>query len=141
MKVKKLLLEHDDGSIKFVEGEELAKYQDNLARCIASAKLHNVEPFKENLITWHEYAPEFKLQRVYFALIEQMAKETGAGYTKSALHAALKPMLFTYLQDNPSNFKDNVVIHSTKNLTHNGWVSMIEQLKELSQDTFGYVLQ
>lgn len=140
MALKKIIIEHTDGKQEYIVGEELTKYQDNLARVIGHSKLHGLEPFKENHVTWTELAPEFKLQRVYFALIEQMAKGTGAGYTKTSLHAALKPMLFTYLQDNLANFKDNVVINSTKNLTHDGWVSLIEQLKETSQDVFGYVL-
>lgn len=139
--LKKLIIEHDDGKVECIVGEELAKYSSNLMRCISSAKIHGLEPFKEDPVIWTELSPELKLQRAYFALIEQMAKNINAGYTKTTLHNALKPMLFTYLQDNPSNFKDNIIVHSTQNLTHDGWVSLIEQLKEVSQDVFGYVLQ
>lgn len=141
MALKKITIEHTDGKIESIIGDELAKYTANIQRLISVGKLHNVEPFKENPIVWHEVAPEFKLQRVYFALIEQIAKATNSGYSKTTLHAALKPMLFMFLKENPSNFKDNTFVPSTSNLTHDGWVAMIEQLKETAQDTFGYVCE
>lgn len=141
MALKKITIEHTDGKVECITGEQLAKYTDNLQRTIAHAKLHGMELFKENPVVWHELAPEYKLQRVYFALIEDMAKNTGTGYTKTSLHAAMKPMLFMYIQDNPHYFKDNVVKHTTSALTHDGWVAFIEQLKEISQDVFGYVIE
>lgn len=141
MALKKIIFEHTDGKIECITGAELAKYTDNLQRVLSQAKLYNVEPFKYNPVTFTEIAPEFKLQRVYFALIEQMAKATNSGYNKTSLHAALKPMLFMYIQDNPSYFKDGIVKHSTSALTHDGWVAFIEQLKEVAQDIFGYVIE
>lgn len=141
MALKKLTIEHADGKIECITGAELDKYVRNFARCISHSKIHGIDPFGEDPITWTEVAPEFKLQRVYFALVEEIAKNTNSGNSKDSLHAALKPMLFTKIQDNVANFKDNVVVHSTKNLTHKGWISLIEQLKEIAKDVFGYVTE
>lgn len=129
-KIKKISFQLGDGTVHYLDGEDAAQCMKFLKQNIEAAGWQ-----------WKEEAPEFKLQRVYFALVEEAAKNTGAGYNKDSLHAALKPMLFSKIQDNLANFKDNVFVASTKNLTHAGWVSLIEQFKEFVGDIFGYVFK
>jgi hypothetical protein len=136
MALKRITFEHEDGSIRYLESEELNAYNNGIKELIETSGFN---PFT-NLV-FKDFAPEYKLQRVYFAMVEELAKNTGSGQSKMSLHEALKPMLFSKLQDNVANFHNNVVEHSTKNLTHTGWVNMIEQLKEFAQDIFGYVLR
>lgn len=131
--IKKISFQLDDGTVHYLEGKDAIQ-------CMYAVTIHQ-QAHKRLDWTWKEEAPAFKLQRVYFALVEEVAKNTGGGYTKDSLHAALKPMLFNKIQDNVANFTDNVVVHSTKNLTHHGWVSFIEQFKEFTQDIFGYVCE
>lgn len=136
MALKRITFEHTDGSIQYIEAEELLAYNKGVKELIETAGFN---PFSN--IEFKEFAPEAKIQRVYFALVEETAKNIKSGYTKTELHEALKPMLFTKIQDNLLNFKDNVVAHSTKNLTHQGWVTLIEEFKKFVQDIFGYVIK
>lgn len=136
MALKRITFEHTDGSLQYLEAEELSAYNNGIKELIETAGFN---PF--STLEFKEFAPEAKIQRVYFALVEEVAKNVKTGYTKTELHEALKPMLFNKLQDNLLNFKDNIVVHSTKNLTHQGWVTLIEEFKKFVQDIFDYILK
>lgn len=137
MALKKIIFEYEDSSLKCLDGKNLIHYETAIKELLSRTG-GNYNPFVG--IEFKDYAMEFKLQRAYFALLEEVAKEVG-GYTKDSLHAALKPMLFSKIKDNLANFKDNVYEASTTKLTHAGWVSFIEQLKEFVSDIFGYVFK
>ena len=75
-------------------------------------------------------------------MVTELSKNTQSGYTKMEIHSLLKPMLFKEIIDFPTLFENNLPESSTKNLTTEGWSTLVEQLRVAANDLFeGYVFE
>lgn len=81
------------------------------------------------------------LRNKYYAMEKELHKHTNTGYTKVDLHETLKPLLLKKFMDFPQYFTTNVPEYSTKNLNVEGYSALIEQLRSVSHDIFGYIFQ
>lgn len=124
MSPNRIILEFPDGSIKFVD-------EPDVIRAIGLTLPKN--------ITWQVGATEVALRKKYFQMVTELAKSQVTGYTKVDLHEALKPLLLSKFRDFPQFFKTGIPEYSTRHLTREGWIAVIEQLKSISVDVFGYI--
>jgi len=77
-----------------------------------------------------------KLQKVYFAIIDDFINHTQTGYTKSEFHALIKSNILPMLYDNDEywdtdKFDINTSYNnmSTRWLTYSGWEEFIKNVK------------
>jgi hypothetical protein len=127
MKVSKIKIELKDGAVNYIDDEnQLKEIVDCLPKTLKFKKLTNKET----------------LQNKYFAMVLELSKNTQCGYTKMEIHNLLKPVLFKEIIDFPTLFENNLPEFSTKNLTAEGWSTLIEQLRVAANDLFeGYVFE
>lgn len=127
MRVKKIKFEVEDGSMFYVDAnEDIQKLVDCLPKDIKFKKTSDVKT----------------LQNKYFAMVSELARNTGTGYTKMEIHNLLKPRLFKEIECFPNLYTDNIPQQSTKHLTTEGWSVLIEQLRIVANDLFeGYVFE
>ena len=81
------------------------------------------------------------LRNKYFVMLDELCKAVKPGYTKTDLHEALKPLLLSKFKDFPHYYTTGVPEYSTANLTYQGWFAVIEQLKSVANDIYGYVFK
>ena len=126
MPAKKIIIEHEDGSVWYTTNPtEIRTVGLSLPRGISWVKTSNIKT----------------LSNLYFTLLTEVVKNSGLGYSKADLHNALKPMLLNKIKDFPQYFIDGNVSLSTKDLNHEGWVAVINQLKIEVNDICGYVFK
>lgn len=92
-------------------------------------------------LPWKKSSSIEKLRNKYFQLVNELAKETNLGYTKTDLHNSIKVNIMKKFEDFPHYFSTNEPECSTKHLNYEGWVAMIEQLKVYALDIFGYTFK
>lgn len=126
MNIIRVILEHKDGSQYFTTNTE-----DIIG--ITTSLPKNMK--------WLHTANTVALSNKYFAMLTELNKHVKTGYTKADLHIALKPLIFTKFADFKHYFKDNTPNNSTTNLTYEGWLATIEQLKVVANDVFGYIFK
>lgn len=120
----KITIEHKDGSVWYTTNPtEIRTVGLSLPRSIHWVKSSDVKT----------------LSNTYFSLLTEVVKNSGLGYSKVDLHNALKPMLFNKIKDFPHYFTSGEPSMSTKDLNHEGWVAIIQQLKIEVNDICGYV--
>lgn len=124
MKINKITFQHKDGSLHYIENP------------IDIERILLALPPK---LMWKHTANIETLHNKYFAMLTELAKNSNSGYSKEALHEALKPLIFGKFADFPHYFKNNNPTNSTQHLTYEGWLATIEQLKVVANDIFGYV--
>lgn len=125
-KLTKVEYHYSDGTIHYILD------QPDLEKLIKSFPI-GVKSYKSSSLT--------TLRNKYFAWIAEIIKNTNLGYTKTELHAALKPMLLNKFNDCPQYFKSNVPTLSTKDLNTQGWVELLQILKVIALDIFKYNLK
>lgn len=126
MKINKITLHHRDGSLHYVDGEDDIW---QVVKCIPTT------------LKWKHTSPVQTLNNKYFALVDELDHNVKTGYTRAQLHESLKPLLFNKFDDFTHYFKGGVNTRSTKDLTYDGWVATIQQLKEVASDVFNYTFQ
>lgn len=122
-KVAKITISYTDGSVWFTDNP---------------TEIRAVGLSLPKGIKWNKGASEEILRNVYFNLLTEIVKNVKPGYNKTDLHESLKPMLLQKLKDFPQYFKDGKPGNTTTNLTRDGWIAIIEQLKETANDVFNY---
>jgi hypothetical protein len=124
MKIDRIVVYHKNGSLHTV---------DDPAGILAIIK---AMPPK---LLWKHTADISSIQGLYFRMLTQMARDLNTGDTKTDLHAALKPLLMTKFKDFPNYFSDGIYTNSTtRTLTYDGWVALVEQLKDVANTIFKY---
>lgn len=124
--IVKVILQQEDGGQKFITNKQDI---DKFKYCIPSE------------IKWEQTANIKTLSNKYFAMLSELQKNTETGYTKSDLHNALKPLILNPLFDISQYFKDGEAKLSTRCLSYEGWIAVIEQLKLTANDIFGYIFK
>jgi hypothetical protein len=123
MKPCKVIIEYPDGSIwQTDKPDEIRAIGLTLPRQVQWKKSANIDT----------------LRRKYQAMLTELVKNTNGGYTKVDLHEAMKPLIISKFVDFPNYFIDGVFTKSTKNLTREGWIAMIEGLQVTSADIYNY---
>lgn len=124
MKVTKIIFELDDGSSRYITNE------------IDIKNVVNGCPAK--WINLRKTATKKELHDKYFGMLNDMLKDLKLGYSKGSFHNVIKPLLFGYLKDQTHLFTNNVFEDSTKNLTVEGYSTLIDLLKEVANDIYNY---
>lgn len=81
------------------------------------------------------------LHNKFFAMENELHTNTNTGYTKADLHTCLKPLLLTKFKDFPHYFTTGEPELSTKHLNVEGLSALIEQLRSVANDVFGYTFK
>lgn len=124
MKLDKISLTLADGSIFYIDDPASIKLvQDRLPKGI----------------TWKRTGKIYELRNMYFGMIKTLNKEAETGYSNTDLHEYIKPLILRKLYDYPHLFKTSLPECSTRNLNIEGWQYVIEQLKVVANDIWGYV--
>lgn len=124
MKAIKLIIELDDGSVSYLDD----------ALIIRAVGLQ----MPKNL-PWKSGASGTALRNKYFQMLTELHKNKATDHTKADLHEALKPLLMHKFKDFPQYFTTGVPEYSTQHLTREGWIALIEQLKSVVVDIYGYI--
>lgn len=124
MAIKQIVVLTTEGASWYIKNSEDIK------------KIENVLP-KD--ITWKKTGTIKDLRNKYFAMLKKLNSDIKTGYTDAALHEAFKPIIFTKLKDFKHLFTSDDLEHSTKNLNIEGWQHLIDELKVIANDIFGYV--
>jgi hypothetical protein len=122
MKMLKLTIEFNDGSIKYIDDEQLIR------------KTALTVPTN----SWKSGASIEALRNKYYQMLTELSKTTATGSTKLDLHEAFKPMLMQQMRDFPQYFVNQQPEYSTKHLNREGWIALIAQLKSISLDIYGH---
>lgn len=123
MKALKLTIEFDDGSVLYTS--------DAAAIRLAGKAIPKG--------TLQPGAAAEVLRNKYFQMLTELHKNKATDHTKAELHEAFKPLLLSKLRDFPQYFTTGTPEYSTKHLTREGWIALIEQLKSAAVDIYGYI--
>lgn len=126
MKVTKFIIEFEDGSVKWIDDD---------------ASIHKLKLAVPANLQWHAGSAIETLSKKYFVMLDELRASNVTGYGKVDLHDALKPLLLNKFRDFPHYFTNAIPEYSTKHLNRDGWIALIEQLKSVSADVFGYVFK
>ncbi len=126
MRVIKVTFENKDGSVVYTDIE---------------ADINKLLIAVPRGITWKHGTSIDRLRNQYFRMISELAKETNSGNTKTDLHNSIKPIIMGKFTDFPHYFIDGVPTRSTTNLSREGWIALIEQLKVAANDIFTYTFK
>jgi len=124
MPIKKITVLNSDGSIWWLDDtKDLNKLEKSFPRDTK----------------WKRTGTLRELQNKYFGMLKELNTNANTGYTDSALHEAIKPLLFNKFTDLTHLFKTEQHSYSTKDLTIEGWQQLIQELKVTANDVFGYI--
>lgn len=126
MRPTKIVIHYPDGS---------TMYTDNIESIRAIGKA--LPPS----IVWNKTAKLASLRAKYYLLIDELVKNTNAGYNKTDLHEAMKPLVMTKFADFPHYFETGKPEFSTRHLTTDGWHAMIDGLKVVAMDIYQYIFK
>ena len=124
MPIKKVTVLNSDGSIWWIDNDKDIK---------------KLEEYLPKTTNWKRTGTIKELRNKYFGMLKQLNAEASTGYTDSALHEAIKPLLFNKFTDLTHLFKTEEHSYSTKDLTIEGWQQLIQELKVIANDVFGYM--
>lgn len=125
MKPIRISIECDDGSVSYIDDVAIIRKIG-----LAIIPLH---------LSWTKSANIATLRNKYFQMLTELAKKADTGQTKADLHEALKPLLLGKFVDFPQFFTTGKFEQGTRYLTREGWIAIIEQLKSVAADIYGYV--
>lgn len=92
-------------------------------------------------MVWKQGAAKDKLHNKYFLMLTELCNAVRNGDTKADMHEHMKPLIMRKFLDFPQYFTTGVPEYSTKNLTYEGWLATIEQLKTVANDVFNYTFK
>jgi hypothetical protein len=92
-------------------------------------------------VRWMQGARAEMLRNRYFLMLTELAKAANTGDTKADLHEQMKPLIFRKFVDFTHYYTNGVPEYSTRNLTREGWIATIEQLKVVANDVFNYTFK
>jgi hypothetical protein len=121
MKACKIIIEFTDGSSQYVTSE---------------ADIKKIGLSLPKNISWKKTASINSIRAKYYVMLKELCGYSG--YTKTDLHEAIKPLVMSKFADFPNYFTTGEPEYSTKHLTHEGWIAMIEGLKDMANDIYGY---
>lgn len=129
MKIKNITLTTSEGAMWWIKDDiDLKKINESL---YLKQQL--------GLLNWKRTGTIRELRNKYFGMIKQLNSDVSTGYTDSALHESIKPLVLNKFREFNHLFTNEQPEISTKNLNAEGWKMTIEELKVVANDVFGYV--
>lgn len=122
-KVARVTIDFKDGSSKFIFDK------DDIG-----AIMHEIA----GRVEWHSTKPIETLSKKYFFMLDEAVRNGETGYSKAELHELFKGEILPKLFDFKNYFTDDTRKLSTRNLSHDGWVAFMEQVKVEANHNFGY---